>query len=416
MRRPRRESSDPNRRSNQAKHAFNLAAPPRRAGTFELSVTSAVLSGADQLAAPVRGARPFVEFLLVGGSTLLLFPLAWLAERGVGLDAAELAVGFTTFHAAHLVNDPHFSVTYLLFYRNARQRLFGTELEPRQRLRYLFAGLIAPVALVAWTVFAVSHGSARALGALIELMFALVGWHYVKQGFGVLLVLSARRGARYQPRERQALLFHALAGAAFAWANPAAPSREVEEKGVVYRALAHPRALELATGALFALSVLVLLAVLVQKKRCERRPPPLAPLTGYLVAIWLWSVFSSLDPLMLYVVPALHSLQYLYFVWLLRRNEAREAEAAPHFGRPTQERLLLLALSALALGLVQFHFAPSLLDWARWLVPHRSPVALADLGPTPWFAGLFAFVNIHHYLMDTVIWRRENPETRYLYR
>ena len=74
-----------------------------------------------------------------------------------------------------------------------------------------------------------------------------------------------------------------------------------------------------------------------------------------------------------------------------------------------------LAVSAVALGILQFHFAPSLLDWARWLVPHRTPAKLADLGPTPWFAGLFALVNIHHYLMDTVIWRRENPETRYLY-
>ena len=354
--------------------------------------------------------------MLVGGFTLVLFPLAWLAERSPGLDAAELAVGFTTFHAAHLVNDPHFSVTYLLFYRHARARLFGHEWEWRQRLRYVFAGIVAPAALVAWTVLAIAHGSARALGALIELMFALVGWHYVKQGFGVLLVLSARRGVRYQPRERRVLLFHALAGAAFAWANPASAAREVEEKGVVYSALAHPRPLELVTCAVFALSAVLLVFVLVQKARRERRLPPLAPLVGYLVTIWLWSVFSSLDPLMLYVIPALHSLQYLYFVWLLRRNEALEAEAPPHFGRPSRERLLLLAVSAVALGLLQFHFAPSLFDWARWLVPHRAPAELAELGPTPWFAGLFALVNIHHYLMDTVIWRRENPETRYLYR
>ncbi len=392
-----------------------IAAAPCRA-CYSARVTSVVAAGAEALGpSAARALSPFTEFLLVGGFTLVLFPLAWLAERGVGLDAAELAVGFTTFHAAHLVNDPHFSVTYLLFYRNARARLFGRDLEPRQRLRYVFAGILAPAALGAWTVLAIAHGSSRALGALIELMFALVGWHYVKQGFGVLLVLSARRGVRYQPHERRALLFHALAGAAFAWANPASPRREVEEKGVVYTALAHPRSLELVTGVVFGLSALLLVAILAQKNRRERRLPPLAPLIGYLVAIWLWSVFSSIDPLMLYAIPALHSLQYLYFVWLLRRNEALEAEAPPHFGRPTQERLLVLAVSAAALGALQFHFAPSLLDWARWLVPHGTPAELADLGPTPWFAGLFALVNIHHYLMDTVIWRRENPETRYLY-
>jgi hypothetical protein len=379
-------------------------------------VTTAVAAGNEALASPLRAARPLVEFSLVGGATLVLFPLAWLAERAFGLDAAELAVGFATFHAAHLINDPHFSVTYLLFYRNVRKRLFGAPVEPWQRLRYAFAGVIAPVALVAWTAVAIGHGSARALGALIELMFALVGWHYAKQGFGVLLVLSARRGARYQPHERRALLAHALCGAAFAWANPAAPSREVEEKGVIYTALPHPRALELATGAVFFLSALWLAAVLAKKTVRERRVPPLAPLAGYLVTIWVWTVFSSLNPLLVYLIPALHSLQYLYFVWLLRRNEAREVEAPPHFGRPARETLLLLAVSAVALGVVQFHLAPSVLDSLRWLVPHGSPPSLVDLGSTPWFAGLFAVVNVHHYLMDAVVWRRDNPDTRYLYR
>jgi hypothetical protein len=379
-------------------------------------VTTAVASGAEALPLAPSTTRPFVEFFLVGGLTLVLFPLAWLAERSFGLDAAELAVGFTTFHAAYVLNDPHFSVTYLLFYRNVRARAFGSGLARAQRARYLFAGAVAPLALSAWTVFAITHGSARALGALIELMFALVGWHYVKQGFGVLLVLAARRGVRYGKTERKILLFHALSGWAFAWSNPSAPRREVEEKGIVYTALAHPRALEVVTGAAFAASACLLAGMLVQKARREQRAPPVAPLVAFLASIWAWSIFSSADPLMLYVVPALHSLQYLYFVWLLRRNEAREAEAAPYFGRPTQQKLLTLAVAAVGLGVVQFHLGPSLLDWSRLLVPRGAPLALADLGSTPWFAGLYAVINIHHYLMDTVIWRRENPETRYLYR
>ena len=67
-----------------------------------------------------------VEFLLVGGATLVLFPLAWLFRKSVGLDSAELTVGFLTFHAASVINDPHFAVTYLLFYKDARNRAFGS--------------------------------------------------------------------------------------------------------------------------------------------------------------------------------------------------------------------------------------------------------------------------------------------------
>jgi hypothetical protein len=361
-----------------------------------------------------RGSR-FVEFLLVGGATLFLFPLAWLAVRTLGLDTAELAVGFTAFHAAHVINDPHFSVTYVLFYRDAKARAFGETFAPAQRRRYLAAGLVAPAALLAWAGVAIAQGSARGLGWLVELMFFLVGWHYVKQGFGVLTVLSARRGAGYQASERRVLLAHAFAGWAFAWASPAVPATEVEEKGVVYTALAHPLALQRFTGVLLALSVVALVWMLARKIQRERRLPPAGPLAGFLVSIWLWSIFSSVDPLMVYLVPALHSLQYLYFVGLLERNRARATEAPPRFGRPARDHLLALAASALVLGLVQFHLLPELLDLGRFLVPHRAPASLVDLGATPWFAALFAVVNIHHYLMDAVIWRRENPETRFLY-
>src|SRR4051812_19488612 len=120
-------------------------------------MASVALPGAEApIADKSRAASRFVEFLLVGGATLFLFPLAWLAERTLGLDAPELAVGFTTFYAAYVINDPHFSVTYLLFYRNVKQRAFGSAFEPRQRARYVAAGLVAPLVLGAWMVLAIA--------------------------------------------------------------------------------------------------------------------------------------------------------------------------------------------------------------------------------------------------------------------
>ena len=75
-----------------------------------------------------------LEFFLVGGATPLLFPLSWLLRRRFGLDPSEYAVGFLMFHAAFVINDPHFAVTYLLFYKDARARLFGDAFPPAQRL------------------------------------------------------------------------------------------------------------------------------------------------------------------------------------------------------------------------------------------------------------------------------------------
>jgi hypothetical protein len=350
------------------------------------------------------------EFCAVGGLTPVFFALSWLLRRAYPLDPLDYGFGFTTFYAANLINNPHFAVTYLLFYRDVRARAFGGVFVPAQRARYLLAGFAVPLVLGAWAVAALSMKSAPMLGLLIQLMFLLVGWHYVKQGFGVMTVLAARRGVSFLPRERLAILAHCYAGWAYAWASPYDPGRELEEKGVVYRSIAHPRGLEGLTLIVLLATIPPLVWVLAQKWRRERRFPLLTPLLALLCSVWAWSIYASIDPLVKYVVPALHSLQYLYFVRLMKRNEAREREGPPWFETSARVRLAILALSAVGLGWLFFHGAPVALDDALLSRRHR----FDDLGETPCFAALYAFVNIHHYFMDFVLWRRENPETRFL--
>ncbi len=369
--------------------------------TLTLSPPRATLSSGGSVA----------EFLLTGGATLLLYPVVWLLRGALGLDDAELVVGFLTFHAAHLINDPHFSVTYLLFYRDARKRAFGPGWATPLRLRYWLAGFVVPLLLAGWLGHALTTGSAEALGLVMQLMFFLVGWHYAKQGFGVLTVLSARRGAHFLATERRVVLVHCFSGWAYAWANPRDPGRTVEQSGVVYTTYGHPPRLEAICGVLFGVSTVALLVMLARKWRREGHLPPLSPLVGLLVTVWSWMVFSSVDPLMIYLIPALHSLQYLYFVWLLKRNEARSGER--ELGPRVRDRLFLLALSSVVLGWLLFRGVPGLLDGALGRFVQASSRDGA-LGVTPFFAAFFAFVNVHHYFMDHVIWRRENPEMRFL--
>ncbi|MGO8997296.1 MAG: hypothetical protein ACLQVI_28610 [Polyangiaceae bacterium] len=374
------------------------------------------LTATSPSAEPVRGRVSIAglrEFLLVGGVTPFLFPLSWLLRKKLGLDASEYAVGFVFFYGAYLINDPHFAVTYLLFYRDARARAFGGAFGAVQRARYVLAGLVVPIVLGGWAVASLATKSALGLGLLIQLMFLLVGWHYVKQGFGVLTVLAARRGVRFSHGERLAILAHCYAGWAYAWASPADPGRELEEKGVVYTSIAHSVRLEHVTLVVFLSTIIPLAWVLVRKRRRRREAglPIFTPLAALLFTIWSWTIYSSIDPLVRYAIPALHSVQYLYFVWLLKGNEAREREGPPWFEPSARVRVGILAASALGLGWVLFHIAPAALDGA--LVSRRE-AATSALGPTPYFAALFSFVNIHHYFMDSVLWRRDNPETQYL--
>ncbi|MGC4092873.1 MAG: hypothetical protein QM756_34310 [Polyangiaceae bacterium] len=59
------------------------------------------------------------------------------------------------------------------------------------------------------------------LGLVLQAMFVLVGWHYVKQSFGVLSVLSARRGVRFSLGERRVVLAHCISAWLFARFEPA---------------------------------------------------------------------------------------------------------------------------------------------------------------------------------------------------
>ncbi len=355
----------------------------------------------------------FVEFMVVGGATLFLFPLAWLLRTTFGLDDAEFAAGFLTFYGAYVINDPHFAVTYLLFYKDFRQRAFGSVLPRAQRVRYVVVGAVVPLSLGIAASVAIGGQSAPTLGWMIQLMFLLVGWHYAKQGFGVLTVLSARRGVRISVRERTIFLAHCYAAWAYAWSSPSVAAGQYQEKGVVYSAVAHPRWLEFATGGALAVSSVALVWVLVARWRREGTTLPLAPLTGFLITIWSWTIYSSADPVLRYLIPALHSVQYFYFVWLMKRNEARESEGPPTFGRPASVRVGFLAVSAIALGWLLLRGGPELLDGIFVAKPSRGAVP-DDLGLTPFFAALYVFVNVHHYFMDNVIWRRDNPDTRYM--
>ena len=374
-------------------------------------VSASAPAMSSQVAEPSSRCTAVVEFLLVGGLTPLCFAVSWLLRESLGLEAAELAVGFAFFHLAFVLNDPHFSVTYFLFYQDFKERAFGPVFPRALRIRYLLAGVLVPVVLVAWGVGSVASGSAEGLGLLIELMFLLVGWHYVKQGFGVMMVLSVRRKLRFSKLERWVLLAHCFAGWAYAWANPHKAARLEQVKGVIYMVVPRPYVAELVALGALSLTAAALLLVLVAKRRREGPLPLFTPLTALLFSVWAWMAFASVDPLVLYMAPALHSLQYLYFVWLLKRNEAKSRTGEPWFESPRQ-KLGVLAVGALGLGWLLFHGAPEALD-AMFADPPKIGLG-TSLGPTPYFAGLYAFVNLHHYFMDNVIWRRENPQTRFM--
>jgi hypothetical protein len=243
------------------------------------------------------------------------------------------------------------------------------------------------------------------------------------------MVLSSRRSVFFSKTERTIALAHCFSAWAYAWSSPRQVGSQYEESGVVYTALTHPPGLELLTQIAFLLSTLLLCAAGFVRARRGDPLPPLSAATGFFMALWLWTVYSAFNPLIAYVIPGLHSLQYWYFVYLLKNNEARSAVQAGTVpaslvGRlaqslgPIRGRLALFFATSVGLSWLAFNGVPGFLDeyfvasTAR-LGPDPS-VSSVSLGLTPYVAAFSTFINIHHYFLDHVIWRRENPDTRFL--
>lgn len=373
----------------------------------------------DQPTAPGPRLAPWVaEFLVTGGATFLLIPFSLWYQAAAGLEDSEYIVSFAAFYAAYVINDPHFAVSYLLFYKNLPARLWGSEFTGVQRVRYLVSGFVVPVALVAWIALALIQQSAATLGLMIQLMFFLVGWHYVKQGFGVLSVLSGRKGVRFSSLERRVVLAHCFSGWAYAWSSPREWGGTYEEAGVVYTALAHPLWLETLTLTLLIASSAALLAVVIARLRRGDAFPPLAASSGFFLSIWLWTIYSGFDPLIAYLIPGLHSLQYWYFVYLLKKNEAQSQLQRNGLGASLASRLVTFFLLSVGLAWLAFNGIPGFLDGnfvATTAKMGDDPeVSTISLGVTPYLAAFGTFINIHHYFLDHVIWRRENPDMRFL--
>ena len=87
---------------------------------------------------------PLVDFMMVGGATFLIFPLVYMASS----DAAVInSLAGSAFFMSFLINAPHFMHSYQLLYANYFGKIKGDE-TLLSRLRYLNAGVMAPVLLV----------------------------------------------------------------------------------------------------------------------------------------------------------------------------------------------------------------------------------------------------------------------------
>jgi hypothetical protein len=350
------------------------------------------------------------DALLLWGATLVVLPVLW------ALPAEPYALGVGALGAllAHVINHPHFAHSYQLFYRDYRAKLLSPAYTRSLRSRYLFAGLLAPAALVVFLAWCITQGDVRRLGYAANLMFLLVGWHYVKQGYGILMLDAALKKRFFDGWEKKVLLFNAYAVWLTAWVQINQVLAAKHYFGIQYFTFAVPAPLGLLTKLAAVAGLCLFIWTCIRAASRHHLQLPWNGLMAYGVSLYAWTLFVRIDPLWLLLVPALHSLQYLAVVWRYELNYETGRSRGQAAGKQMSAwlapenlrgRIMGFAILGLALGYAGFWAIPGLLQ-------QNVGYSKELLGGSVFFFACWIFINVHHYLMDNVMWRRDNPDMR----
>ncbi len=354
---------------------------------------------------------PFVDFMLAGGAPFLFFGALFLvfpeSDQAL-LERPELFFSITFAYLAYLINDPHFIVSYELMYENFAGKLKQFRASNKWLWwRYLNAGIFVPVLLLAFFAYATYAQREEIFSWGIYALFFFVGWHYVKQSYGVLIVLSALKRSYFSPRERRILLVNSYLVWMNSWlpgqvAVPGVTPTQSYEWGIGYtdfNFLMPPYLLELLYGLLYVYGAACIIMLLLKWHR-EKQRPSFTGIAGY-ASMYILLLLSWEHPLWIYVAPMFHSLQYLLFVWSYKRGESQIAYENESWTRESGERhLKRFAAIALLGGLLLFNTLPDTLTYLTF----DSSLLL----PFTFMAAIF--INIHHYFIDNVIWKKDNPQ------
>ena len=352
---------------------------------------------------------PLIDVLLLGGGALLLMPiLLWAIPDDYNIRA--LGVGFLLSSA---ISHPHFAHSYQIFYRTFPAIVGGAGIHWLLRARYLWAGVGVPFLLVAFLTVALVRQDEQALGLAGNAMMFFVGWHYVKQGYGVLMVDAALRRSFFHDSDKRALQINAHLCWIVSWlaANRVVYQRDLW--GLSFATVDAPDGLLWVGAAAVVVSTAYAAWTLLRHARSHRDAVPVAGIVAYVAALYPW-VFLIREPVLVFCIPAMHALQYLVIVWRYQLNvESAKPDAASQPGwiklgrfTPGKATLRLAAFVALgiALGYCCFCLIPTELSAA---VPYDH----GRFGDSLFVFVFYVLINIHHYFIDNAMWRKDNPHT-----
>lgn len=361
---------------------------------------------------------PVADNLLLGGGSIiaLIFLAIFLQPTQTEYETTvSIFLGLSV-----LINYPHFAQSYMLFYTNYKSKIKGTDIPFSLRIRYILYGIFVPIIIAAYFGYFLINPTRDILVFSIYAMAFFVGWHYVKQGYGMIILDSVLKKSFFSATEKKILLINAYVGwlSSFVLIASSAES-STNMFGLYYQKLHLPYSDSLQFLALFAivassLPTLVLFLTTVFKKG---KAAPLCGIMAYITSIYIWLFVAQINSIFLVVIPAFHSLQYSTVVSKYILNKYQDMnDAAKKYS------FMSMNIKANHIQLMKFYLYSIVLGWAGFwgasfaLSPFVKP--LEGFSEVNIFIILTTvFINIHHYFLDNVLWRKENNSVKqYLFK
>ena len=319
---------------------------------------------------------PRTDLFVLGGGAIA-FAVVALAMGAMPISAGQ------AWKLGLIFSFPHFTASYFIFY--GKDGPWG---------QHRIVAWIVPLCLALALALGIAIASPLLIVGLAQLTLVLLYWHYLKQAFGITIWLGGSPEGDVAPDLKQGLLAVCLllgmSGYLQIQGTPASLTFGLytERFRVPDWAPGGSRWVALVgMGGLFAWW-----AILKWKKKSSLEWRGFIPI----LALWTWT-----DPIFDHtglkgLLPVFHGAQYLPFPLRTVLNQ-RSAEA------PSRRYAKAAVLFAL-------FFA------AGYLFFRSLPQALASFAPFSKTDRVFAFfaifLNVHHYLIDSVVWRFRDSKVR----
>lgn len=334
-------------------------------------------------AAPAKKALPlyfvnaWVDFLLIGGISLLAYAVVSLHPEGNPSiwNAGMVLMWVTSW--------PHFAAT--------SYRLYSTRDNVRE---YPLTALFVPFLILAGVVgsFASASGIAP---HFVRLFLFWSPYHFCGQTLGITLIYAKRAGFSVGKRERLAISSF-IFGTFFLSMARAETGARGEFQGVSFQYFGLPSWVsEFARYGLMLSALGFAFFVVRWCMQNKRLLPPIVLLPALTQFVWFvpgtsLTTFSGF-------VPMFHAMQYLLIAWSMQLKEKLDRSGQPPTTRFVWRESARWGGMNLALGVVLFWAVPELCSLFGGV---SVPLAAAIIG---------SGVQIHHFFVDGVIWKLRNP-------